>query len=135
MQYIDFYTKAHLFVSAIRILEYKDKAAPSIENVCRLISCSLEQGNLICNKLHEKKIINIVEGAFGTRLYIKNHLEIEKIPKGAKESRFEKEIEKFKESQINISQKIESFKAEQAEKQKNLFAELEKKLKKKTAKK
>ena len=135
MQNIDFYTKAHLFVSAIRILEYKDQAAPSIENVCRIISCSLEQGNLICNKLFEMGIINIVEGAYGTKLYIKNYLAIEEIPKGAEENRFEKEIEKFKESQKNISQKVELFKAEQAEKQKNLFAELEKKLKKETAKK
>ncbi|MEA3279109.1 MAG: hypothetical protein U9Q38_00700 [Thermodesulfobacteriota bacterium] len=134
MQHIDFYTKAHLFVSAIRILEYKDKAAPSIENVCRIISCSLEQGNLICNKLVEREIIDIVEGAYGTSLYIRNHLAIEEISKGVKESRFEKEIEKFQESQNKISQKIELFKAEQTEKQKNLFAELEKKLKKETEK-
>ena len=135
MQYIDFYTKAHLFVSAIRILEYKDKAAPSIENVCRIISCSLEQGNLICNKLVERQIIDIVEGAYGTSLYIKNHLAIEEISKGAKESKFEKEIKKFQENQNKISQKVESFQTDQVEKQKNLFAELEKKLKKETEKK
>jgi len=131
---IDFYTKAHLFVSAIRILEYKDKAAPSIENVCRIISCSLEQGNLICNRLVEMEIINIVEGAYGTSLYIKNHLAIEEISKGVKESSLEKEIKKFQENQNKISQKIKSFQADQAEKQKNLFAELEKKLKKETKK-
>ncbi|MBW2568017.1 MAG: hypothetical protein JRD93_15065 [Deltaproteobacteria bacterium] len=135
MEHINLYTKAHLFVSAIRIIEYKDQEAPSIENVCRLISCSLEQGNLICSKLFERGIINIVEGAYGAKLYIKNHLEIEEIPKGPKENKFEKEIEKFKESQKNIFQKVELFKVEQAEKQKNLFAELEKKLKEETAKK
>lgn len=135
MQHIDFYTTAHLFVSAIRILEYKDKAAPSIEDVCRIISCSLEQGNLICNKLVEREIIDIAEGAYGTKLYIKNHLAIEEISKGAKESGFDKEIKKFQQNKNKISQKIKSFQAEQAEKQKNLFAELEKKLKKETAKK
>ena len=130
MQGKDFYSDAHLVIAAIRILEYRNSAPPSIDEVCRTISFSLEQGNFVCSKLNEMNIIDIVEGAFGTKLFIKNHLLLEDIPKGATEDNLEKELKKFQESKKDYTQKIELFKAEQEKKRKDLFAELEKKLKK-----
>ncbi len=91
----DFYSDAHLVVAAIRILEHRNSAPPSIDEVCRTISFSLEQGNFICRKLNEMNIINVIEGAFGTKLFIKNHLLLEDIPKGATEDNLEKELKKF----------------------------------------
>lgn len=129
MKEIDLYAKAHLVVAAIRILEHKDTVSSSIEKVCQMISFSLEHGNLICKKLDEMGIIELVEGAYGTMLFVKNHLKIEEIPRGAEESKLEEEIKKFQNDKKGLSKKIESFQAKQAEKQKNLFAELEKKLK------
>jgi len=126
---IDLYTKAHLVVAAIRILEHKDAVSSSIEKVCQMISFSLEHGNLICKKLGKMGIIEIVEGSYETRLFVKNHLKIEEIPRGAGESKLEEELKKFQSNKKGLSKKIELFQAEQAEKQKNLFAELEKKLK------
>lgn len=129
MKEIDLYTKAHLVVAAIRILEHQANVSSSIEKVCQMISFSLEHGNLICKKLDEMGIIELVEGAYGTMLFVKNHLKIEEIPRGAEESKLEEEIKKFQNDKKGLSKKIESFQAKQAEKQKNLFAELEKKLK------
>jgi len=129
MKEIDLYTKAHLVVAAIRILERQANVSSSIEKVCEMISFSLEHGNLICKKLDEMGIIELVEGTYGTMLFVKDHLKIEEIPRGAVESKLEEELKKFQSSKKDLSKKIESFKAEQAEKQKNLFAELEKKLK------
>ena len=129
MKEIDLYTKAHLVVAAIRILEHHESVSSSIEKVCQMISFSLEHGNYICKQLDEMGIIEIVKGAYGTRLFIKNHLKIEEIPRGAGESKLEEELKKFQSSKKGLSKKIELFQAKQAEKQKNLFAELEKKLK------
>jgi hypothetical protein len=129
MQHTDLYTNAHLAVAAIRILAHKKGAPPSVDEVCHILSFSLEQGNFICNKLEEIGIVEIVEGAFGTRLFIKNHLKIEDIPRGDKVSGLEEELKKFQDSKKDFSKKIESFQAKQAKKQKDLFAELEKKLK------
>lgn len=128
MKEIDLYTKAHLVVAAIRILEHKDTVSSSIEKVCEMISFSLEHGNLICKKLDEIGIIELVEGTYGTMLFVKDHLKIEEIPRGIEESRLEEEIKKFRNDKKGLSKKIELFKAEQVEKQKNLFAEVEKKL-------
>ncbi len=135
MQTTDLYSNTHLVVAAIRVLAHQKKAPPSIDEVCQALSFSLEQGNFMCNKLEETGIIEVVEGAYGTRLFIKNHLKIEDIPKGDKVSSLEEELKKFQNSKKDFTKKIESFQAKQAKKQKNLFAELEKKLKQETVKK
>jgi len=130
MQETDFYGSAHIFVAAIRVLEHQNATPPSIDDVCRMLSFSPEQGNYICRKLKELNILELVESAFGNKLYIHNHLKIEDIPKGKQVSRLEEELKIFQSSKNEISGKIESIKSEQAEKKKSLFEELEKNLKK-----
>jgi len=131
----DFYTNAHLIAAAIRILEHRNATPPSIDEVCQTLSFSLEHGRLICRKLQKMEIIDMVEGTYGTRLFIKNHLQIEEIPRGTKESKLGDELKKFQDSQKKFTQKIESFQAEQEKKKKNLFAEIEQKMKKELDKK
>lgn len=80
-------------------------------------------------------ILDVVEGAFGTRLFVQDHLKIEDIPKDKKEDKLGEELKKFKDSRKNFSKEIESFKAQKAKKQKDLFAELDKRLKKESNKK
>lgn len=131
----DLYTSAHLFVAAIRVCEHRNATQPSVNDVCGLLSLSLEKGNHICKKLQEFAIIERVEGAYGTRLFIKDHLKIEDIPSGEKETSLEDALKKFQDSRKVLTQKVESIQAAQAAKKKNLFAEMEKKLKKELDKK
>ena len=135
MQTSNFYSDAHLIVATIRVLTHKNATPPSIEDVSNALSFSLEQGNFLSKKLKKMGIIDIVEGAFGTRLFIQDHLKIEEIPQGEKEDKLEEALKKFRDSKKNFSKKIESFQAQKAKNQKNLFAELEKKLKKESNKK
>jgi len=130
MQHPDLYSNAHLVVSAIRIFTHKNSKHPSLNEICKTLSFSLEQGNLICKKLKDLGIIDMVEGAFEHQLFIKDHLKIEEIYRDKKEDGLEEALKKFKDSKKDFSKKIESFQAKQAEKQKALFAELEEKLKK-----
>jgi len=130
MQHPDLYSNAHLVVAAIRIFTHKNSKHPSLNEICKTLSFSLEQGNLICKKLTDLGVIDVVEGAFENQLFIKDHLKIEEIPRDKKEDRLEEALKKFKDSKKDFSKKIESFQAKQAEKQKALFAELEEKLKK-----
>ena len=130
MQYPDLYSNAHLVVAAIRIFTHKNSKNPSLNEICATLSFSLEQGNLICKKLKDLGIIDVVEGAFENHLFIKDHLKIEEIPRDKKEDKLEEALKKFKDSKKDLSKKIESFQVKQAEKQKALFAELEEKLKK-----
>ena len=134
MQNSDFYSDAHLVVAAIRVLTHQNSTPPSMDQVCRIISFSLEQGNFICKKLKEIGIVDVVEGGFGTRLFIKNHLKIEEIPRGKKEDKLGEALKEFQNSKKDFTREVESFQAKQAKKQKDLFAELEEKLKKESDK-
>jgi len=131
----DFYMQAHLMVAAIRVFEHKNSRPPTIEELCQTIEFSVEKGNFICRKLEELEIVEAVEGSYGTRLFVRDHLKIEDIPRGESENNFEEELKKFQDDRKAISQKIETFQAEQKQKKKDLFAEMEKKLKKELDKK
>ena len=131
----DFYTMAHLFVAAIRVCEHQSSSPPSLEEICKTLSFSVERGHFICRKLIELGIIDMIEGSFDNRLFIQNHLKLEDIPQAKEESKLEEELKKFQNAQKVFSQKIESFQAEQSEKKKTLFAEMERKLKQEIEKK
>ena len=125
----DFYSTAHLTVAAIRVFEHQHATPPSLEDICDTLSFSIEKGSLILRKLKELEIIDVVKGSYGDRFFIRDHLRLEDIPRGQKENKLEEELKKFQDTQKALSQKVESFQAEQAQKKKDLFSEMERKLK------
>jgi len=125
----DLYSMAHLFVAAMRVFEHRNSAPPSLQDICKALSFSIEKGNLLLRRLKDLEIIKVAEGSYGDRLFIHNHLKLEDIPRGEEESRLEEELKKFQDTQKKLAQKVESFHAEQAQKKKSLFSEMEKKLK------
>jgi len=129
MQTIKTYHQSHLFVSAIRILDHKNPTPPSIDDVCHLLDFSLERGHFICNKLVEMGIVEIVEGSYGMRLFIRDHTLLEEIPQSDQENKLDKALRQFQASKKGYTDKVASIQANQKEKRKNLFADLEKKLK------
>ena len=129
------YKNAHLFIAAVRVLEHRKSAPPSIEDVCEMLSISVEQGSYICRKLKEYQAIEMVESAYGPRLFIKDHLKLEEIPAEEQEDRLGKALKEFQTSRQQHSSKIAAIQESQKEKKKNLFADLEKQLKKNLNKK
>jgi hypothetical protein len=125
----DFYTEAHLLVAAIRVHEHVHSRPATLEDVCRLLALSAEHAGIISRKLEELGAIEAVQGSFGTRLFLRDHLKLEEIPRGELGRKLEEEVKKFQDTQRSFTQKIESLRVEQAGKKKNLFAEMEKKLK------
>ena len=126
----DFYTHSHVLVASIRVLEHQKNRPPTIDEVCEQLSISLEQGNLIVRKLTEMDVLEVVEGSYGLRLFIRDHLKLEEIPKGTESDTLGQAIRQFQNSRKDIREKVASIQATQADKKKSLFAELEKKLKK-----
>ena len=132
---IDFYSQAHLLVAAIRVYEHMNSQPPTLENLCRTINLSIERGNFIAHKLEGLGIIEAVAGSYGARLYVSDHLKIEDIPRGEPGAKMADELKKFQDSQKAFSQKMETLQAEQKQKKKDRFADMEKKLKEELAKK
>jgi hypothetical protein len=131
----DLYTQAHLVVAAIRVFEHNSSRPPNIEELCRTIKFSIEKGSFICRKLEELNIIEAVEGSYGTRLFVCDHLKIEDIPRGEPDGGFEDELKKFQDDRKAFTRKMKTFQAQQKQKQEDLFAEMEKKLKQELDKK
>lgn len=129
MEKDDFYSTAHLFVAAIRIHEHRNNAPPSVEEISTMLSLSREKISLICHQLQEMEIVKAVKSPFGLRLFVRNHLKIEEIPKDKTESKLEHDLQKFKKNQKKSTLSMDSFRAKQEENKKKLFAEAEKKLK------
>jgi len=123
------YSQAHLLVAAVRVLEYQRGRPPTIDEVCQMLAVSLELGNLICRKLKEMGVLDIVEGSYGIRLFIQDHLKLEEIPKTTPGDSLRAAVQQFQNSRKGMEKKVAAIKADQDDKKKSLFAELEKKLK------
>ncbi|PIE75215.1 MAG: hypothetical protein CSA18_01100 [Deltaproteobacteria bacterium] len=129
MKNMSMYDKAHLLVSAIRVLEYKkNHTPPDIKELSDFLNVSQEEILFILRKLEEKKIINMIEKNFLFRVSIKDHTLIESISKDNKKSKSDLELQQFKEKQKNRLKEIEDFQKKQKLKQKELFDKLNKDL-------
>jgi hypothetical protein len=125
------YQNGHLVVAAIRVLTHRRNGPPSVDAVTELLNFSPEQANLLCSKLHELGIVECLEGGFGTRLFVRDHVKLEDLPDEAQTPAFAEAIKKFQEEKKSLTRKVDAIKAEQAEKKKALHAELEKQLREK----
>ena len=124
------YDEGHLFVAAIRVLEYSHGSPPSLEQIAAMLDISGEQAGLISRRLVDAGIIEQVEGAFGLRWGIADHLKLEALPRARENSELDDALKRFQSERDKLSQKVESIKEQQAKKKKDLFADIEKKLKK-----
>ena len=124
------YEQGHLVVAAIRVLEHRKKVPPSVEDICQCLSLSSEQGHRLCSRLQEQEVVEVVEGAYGTKVFLRDHRLLEELPKTEESAGMADEVKKFQASRKGMDDRIAAFKAQQEEKKKSLFADLEKKLKK-----
>jgi len=130
MTQIDPYTEAHLVAAAIRVLSHQTGAPPSLEAVCEKLSFAPERGRLLAKKLSDAGVLEVAEGAYGNRVFIKDHLAIEEIPRQRKGETLESEIEKFRRDRQGFARKIETLASQKEQRKKDLFAKIEKGLKK-----
>ena len=129
------YVEGHLIVAAIRIHDHLNDAPPSLEEICSALTLSREKGGQLIRRLEKGGIVSPVESAYGQRYAIGDHLKLEELPRGAEPSKLDEEIKRFKTERGKMEKKVESIQSQQAQKQKDLFAEIEKKLKKNLDKK
>jgi hypothetical protein len=102
---------------------------PDVEKIGQTLSLSLEESHFLCRKLQKLGIIEIVEGAFGTKLFIKNHLALETLPQTVPDTAMKNDIDKFMSQKQEQFKEVESIKAKQDQKKKDLFSEIDQKLK------
>lgn len=126
----DPYTEGHVFVAAVRICEHRDDTPPSLQQIAELAGFAKDQASLLSRRLEEKGIIRTVDSAFGIRWAVADHLALEDLPRSNQPSQLDQALQTFQKEKGKMAQKIESIQAQQARKKKDLFADIEKKLKK-----
>lgn len=128
--------EGHLFVAALRVLEHRTGAPPTLDQIREMLGFGAEQTALISRRLMEEGIVAQVEGAFDGRWLVVNYLKLEELPRDATEpTQLDHALKKFQSEKNKMAQKVETIKEQQALKKKDLFAEIEKKLKKDISKK
>ena len=125
------YEEAHLLVAAIRVLEFQNKKSPGYGEIAGLLGINIEKVGLLCKRMEAEGIVQLVAGPFETtHLIIADHCGIEELPREAAENRMAEEIREFKEKSKNaFEEKVKAAAEEKRKKEKELFAELERKLK------
>ena len=129
------YSNGHLFVAGVRVWEHLHGKAPMLEDICQLLDMSPEKAGYLLRRLTEIDVTEVVQGSYGDRIFIRQHLNLEEIPQEPVENKLDAELKKFQDNQKQFTEKIDSMRAEQAEKKKSLFADMEKKLKEELDKK
>jgi hypothetical protein len=129
------YDGAHLIVAAIRFITHQEQSPPDLAKVCQALNLSTERGGFLCRRLAEIGAVEQVKGAYGDRLFVRDHLKLEDLPRDDQVDRLQDELSRFQESQKGLTTKVENIRAEQARKRKDLFSEMEKKLRREIEKK
>ena len=129
------YSEGHLFVAAIRILEHQNGAPPDMNEICSLIGFSKEQAGLVSRRLVEIGIVEAVSSPFGDRRVVADHTKLEVLPRATDPTQLDSALKKFQSERDKLAEKVASIKEEQEKKRKELFAGIEKKLKKDLSKK
>jgi hypothetical protein len=123
------YEQGHLFVAALRLFEHVHRRPPSVREVSEMLGIAPEMGHYLCNRLAKMGVLDVVEAAFEERLYLKDHLKLEELPREEKATGLEDEVQKLQEERQKRQEEIERMHAAQGEKKKDLFSDLERQLK------
>jgi DNA-binding Lrp family transcriptional regulator len=122
------YADAHLFISAIRILEHTQGRSPSLKEIADMLKLSSEETARISRRLDDAGIIGTAVSGTQERFYIIDHLLIEAIPKEVKAPAMMEEVMRMKaEKEAKLNQ-LEGIMKKGPVKQ-ELFSELDKALK------
>jgi DNA-binding Lrp family transcriptional regulator len=90
------YREAHLMVAAIRVLAHQaDGRPPTVEEVAESLGLSREWAGVLAASLEREGILRALTGPFETRLEIRDHLALEKLPRGETSAGVDEELREF----------------------------------------
>lgn len=129
------YQKGHLLLAGIRIFEFNNEYAPDIEDLRHMFaSFSREDLEFVVRRMESMGILTVASSAGSRRIFIGDHLKLEELKEAGSGPSMEDEVAKFKEQQSKIGEKVTQMQAEQKNRKKDLYADMEQKLKEEIAK-
>lgn len=133
---LNLYQKGHILLAAIRVLEFQNEYPPSVDDLAGFLQgVSREDLEYVIRKLRDEGVISAALSAGASRVFIEDHLKLEKLLTKEDAPSMQDEVARFKAQQSQQSDKIKKMQEEQKSRKNNLYAEMEKKLKEELAKK
>jgi cell division protein FtsB len=123
------YEQGHLWVAALRLFTHRHQRPPSVRELSEMLQVSPALGHYLCNRLSRIGVLEVVEAPFEERIYLRDHLKLEELPREEKASGLEAEVQRLKEEREKKEEEIQKIQAGQETKRKDLFSDLERQLK------
>jgi SLT domain-containing protein len=123
------YEQAHLMVAALRLFVHRHQRPPSVRELSEMLEMSPEMGHYLGNRLARLGALEMVDAAFEERIYLRDHLKLEDLPKEEETSDLEEEVERLREERERHHEEMQKRQASHQNKKKDLFSDLERQLK------
>jgi hypothetical protein len=123
------YEQGHLLVAALRLFSHRHKRPPSIADLSGMLELSTEMVSYMCNRLEELSVLEVVPAAFDERIYLRDHLKLESLPREEKVSGLEEEVQKLQADRQRQMEDLQKQRATMETQKKDLFSDLERQLK------
>jgi hypothetical protein len=109
---------------------------PSAEDISGITGFSLEITFLLCRLLVDLGALQTVEGAYGDRYCVDDHVKLEDLPRDVDEAEMEREIDRFRSEKEDRQRKIDQMfrKKEFERERRDRMKAIERKFRKKTGK-
>ncbi len=90
------YQEAHLVVAAVRVLAHRAEGRPpTVVEVAELLGLSREWVGVLAASLEREGILRALTGPYESRLEVKDHLALEKLPRGEASAGVDEELREF----------------------------------------
>lgn len=116
-------------VAALRLFLFRNQRPPSVRELSEAIDLSPEMGHYFCNRLSRLGVIEIVDAAFEERVYLRDHLKLEELPREERLSSLEAEVQRHLEESQRHQEELQRMQSSHQERKKDLFSDLERQLK------
>lgn len=93
------YEEGHAHVAAVRVLQYRLKRPPTIDEVAEVLGSKTEITNHRLRALEAAGIVSIVENPFESHVSVRDHLALEKLPPEVTEAGLSEAVQDFKKRQ------------------------------------
>jgi hypothetical protein len=123
------YDYGHVLVAALRLFAYRNQRPPSVRELSEMLELSTEMIYHLCNRLQQLCGLEVVPAAFEERLYLRDHLKLESLPKEEKASDLEAEVQKLQEDRQRQLDALEKHRTDLDTQKEGLFSDLERQLK------
>ncbi len=100
------YEEGHAHVAAIRVLQYRLKRPPTIDEVAEVLGSKSEITNHRLRALERLGIVTIVENPFETHVSVRDHLALEKLPVEVSEAGLSEAVQDFRRRQAEKAEEM-----------------------------